>query len=129
MTRTLAKAILSVRSKPACRLLNTYVRLSRIATLTIASNSPGLARRQNTGEAGKNRIRYRVYTQLETDAIYRGNILEQARDEAHLVEYFQKGYGSYFVIDFPEEHEARFERLISFSCSVKSYHLQKENKQ
>jgi hypothetical protein len=124
MTQTLAKKILSVRSKLACRLLSTYVSLSRIATLTTASKSPGPARHQNTGETGKNRIRYRVYTQTETDAGYLGRILEQAIDEAHLAEYFQKGYGSYFVLDFPEEYEAKFEMLLSFSCAVKSYHLQ-----
>lgn len=85
----------------------------------------------STGETGSGRIRYRVYTQLETDADYLGRILERAIDGAHLAEYTHKGTESYFVLDFPKEYEDKFERLLSFSSSVKSYHLQqqKENKQ
>ena len=82
-----------------------------------------------TGETGSGRIRYRVYTQLETDADYLGRILEMAIDGAHLAEYLHKGMGSYFVLDFPEEHEDKFERLLSFSSSVKSYHLQHQKEE
>lgn len=89
-----------------------------------ASNVQKSGRPAPTGESGNGRIRYRVYTQLETDAGYLGRILEMAIDGAHLAEYLHKGTGSYFVLDFPEEYEDKFERLLSFSSSVKSYHLQ-----
>lgn len=90
--------------------------------------TPGQDHQNNTGKIGKDRIRYLVYTALDTDAIFLGRVLENAIPDAKLVEVLQKSTGgSFFMLDFPEQYEDKFELLISFSSSVKSYHLQRND--
>jgi hypothetical protein len=64
-------------------------------------------------------------TQLDMDALYLGRLFPSLVDDSETVEvYANSSGGSYFVFDFPEEQEDRVERLIGYSSSIVSYHLQ-----
>lgn len=89
------------------------------------SRTHGLDLQKNTGQNGKERTRFQIRTQLDFDTLYLGKLFPSLIDDSETVEmYTSSSGGSYFIFDFPEDQEDRVERLIGYSSTIVSYHLQ-----
>lgn len=82
-----------------------------------------------TGKTGKSKIRFRVNTELDSDALNLSNRLEWIFEgSAKVVEKLvASNQQSFFVIEIDEELEERLELLLEISSVVKSWHVKKGN--
>lgn len=92
-----------------------------------ASQTRGQDQAVNTGKTGNGLIRFRIVTQLDSDALHLKELFLTFIENSRVCEIVLNSSGkNWFIFEFPEQEEDRVERLIGYSGSIVSYHLEKK---